>query len=337
MPSPIVLVGSPTALGGHFGGMERTPAAVRAAGLLDRLAARPGLCDTAIEDAGDAPVEPGWASDPDRRAKNRAALLVNLPRITSAAADALAARRDDTRLFALGGDCTSHAAALAGLRRARPDRTLALAWFDAHGDFNTPDTTPSGNVWGMPFAMACGRGDADLVAAVDGPTVDPRHAALLGGQVLDETESRMLAASPIAHFGAGMLGTPAGIAALTGWAAAAAAEVGGLYIAFDLDALDGDDGWALTMPEPNGLSLATALAAVRTLASAIPVVGFGATAVLITEATPADAIERTVDAIAALAEAALGDPGRDRPSASGSGRSAAVSVPLMGDPPTGTV
>ena len=47
----------------------------------------------------------------------------------------------------------------------------ALAWFDAHGDFNTPDTTPSGNVWGMPFAMICGRGEPDLLAACDAPTV----------------------------------------------------------------------------------------------------------------------------------------------------------------------
>ena len=113
---------------------------------------------------------------------------------------------------------------MAGLRRARPGRRLAIAWFDAHGDFNTPDTTPSGNVWGMPFAMLCGRGDPDLVAAADGPSVDEADAALLGGQVLDEAESRTLAASRIAQFGAGMLGTPAGMAALDGWAAAVGAR-----------------------------------------------------------------------------------------------------------------
>ena len=66
----------------------------------------------------------------------------------------------DARLLVLGGDCTSQVGALAGLRRARPGARFGLVWFDAHGDFNTPDTTPSGNVWGMPFAMLCGRGDA---------------------------------------------------------------------------------------------------------------------------------------------------------------------------------
>ena len=58
-----------------------------------------------------------------------------------------------------------------------PGRRLAIAWFDAHGDFNTPDTTPSGNVWGMPFAMLCGRGDPDLVTRCRRPD---RHGAGCG-------------------------------------------------------------------------------------------------------------------------------------------------------------
>jgi arginase len=178
---------------------------------------------------------------------------------------------------------------------------LAIAWFDAHGDFNTPDTTPSGNVWGMPFAMLCGRGDPDLVSAADGPSVDESHAALLGGQVLDKTESRTIAASRIAHFGAGMLGMSAGIEALAGWAVAVGREVDAIYVAFDLDCLDASGGWALTMPETGGLSLPTALAAVRTLAAAIPVVGFGATAVTLANGDG----PKTVDAIAQLAEAAF--------------------------------
>src|SRR4029078_11207244 len=103
--------------------------------------------------------------------------------------------------------------AMEKTHRARPGIQLGLAWFDAHGDFNTPDTTPSGNVWGMPFAMACGRGDERLVAAAGGPSVRTLDAGLFGGQVLDETESRMLAASGVAQLGAGMLGDPAGQAA----------------------------------------------------------------------------------------------------------------------------
>ena len=293
--SAIAVVGVPTSLGGHLSGMERTPAELRRRGLLDRL--REAGLD--LRDDGDLAIEPGFRPDPDPRAQNRALIAEFLPREAAMVAASVA---DGERLLILGGDCCAHAGAMAGLRRARPDRRLAIAWFDAHGDFNTPDTTPSGNVWGMPFAMLCGRGDPDLVAACDGPTVEERHAALLGGQVLDEPESRMLAASPVAHFGAGMLGTPAGLAALGAWASAVGREVDGLYIAIDHDVLDASGDWSVTMPEPGGLSLDAALDAVRALATAIPVVGYGASAMNFGRGDG----PKTVGAAAQLASAALG-------------------------------
>ena len=306
--APIVIAGSPTALGGHFGGMERSPAELRSRGVLERLAGRPGLAGVPLQDHGDARNDPGWAPDPDPRMKNRARLLEYLPRLAAHVTDGLDAAGRGARLLVLGGDCTSHAGALAGIRHARPGMRLGLAWFDAHGDYNTPDTTPSGNVWGMPFAMACGRGDPDLVAAVDGPTVREADAALFGGQVLDETESRMLAASGVAQFGPGMLADDAGQAAVAGWAAAVAERIDGWYVAVDLDALDGAGGWAVAMPEPGGLALETAIATIRVIAgTGAPVVGFGATAVM---TGGGGDIERTVDAVAVLGEAALGaEPG----------------------------
>jgi arginase len=302
--APIVIVGSPTALGGHFAGMERAPAELRRRGLVDRLAARPALAGATWLDRGDAESDPGWAPDPDLRMKNRERLLAFLPGLAGHVASSLEGVAAGARLLVLGGDCTSHAGAMAGIRRARPGTRLGLAWFDAHGDFNTPETTPSGNVWGMPFAMACGRGDRGLVAAVDGPTVREADAGLFGGQVLDETESRMLAASPVAHFGAGMLADAAGRAAVEGWSRTVATRIDGWYIAVDLDVLDRVGGWAVAMPEPGGLALDTAIETVRVIArSGAPVIGFGATAVM--TGSGGD-IERTVDAVAALAEAALG-------------------------------
>jgi arginase len=298
---PLVLVGVPTALGGHLGGMEKTPAGLRNLGILDRLRSRPGLVDTPIVDAGDVPIEPGFVADPDPRAKNRERIASFLPVERDLVAAALRRAGPDARPLIIGGDCTAQAGAMAGLQAIRA-RRLAIAWFDAHGDYNTPDTTPSGNVWGMPFAMICGLGDPDLVSACDGPTADPRHAALIGAQVLDETEARMLATTGVAHFGSGMIATPAGIGALGAWAAAVAGEVDGLYIAIDLDVLDAGGNWAVQMPEPDGLSLDTAIAAVTTLAAAAPIAGFGATAVNLERGGDA---ERTADAVAALAEAAL--------------------------------
>jgi arginase len=299
MTRPIVVIGVPTALGGELPegrheGMADAPAELRRRGLLERL--RDGGLE--IRDDGDLAIGPPFRADPDRRAKNRALIAEFLPREAAMVAAAVAG---DERLLILGGDCCAHAGAMAGLRRARPDRRLAIAWFDAHGDFNTPETTPSGHVWGMPLAMLCGRGPEDLVGACEGPTVDERHAALIGGQVLDEPESRSLAASPIAHFGAGMLQSPAGMAALGAWAATVGREVDGLYIAIDHDVLDADEAaWAVTMPEPAGVPLATAIAAVRTLATAIAVVGYGATTMNFAHGDG----DGTFDAAARLAEAA---------------------------------
>lgn len=309
---PIVVAGSPTALGGHFAGMERTPAELRRRGLLRHLTGEPALASAEWRDAGDAANEPGWAADPDPRAKNRAAITAYIPRLADHVADGLAGAGPDGRLLLLGGDCTSHAGAVAGIRRARPDIRLGLAWFDAHGDFNTPDSTPSGNVWGMPFAMLCGRGDADLLAACDAPGVRGEDAALLGGQVLDESESRTLAASPVAHFGAGMLATDAGRAALGAWAATVAGRVDAWYIAFDLDAIHDGEGLAVAMPEPGGLSIADAERAVAILAATGPVIGFGPTAAMFRDGDPEGTAERTVRAIATLTVAALASGAAER-------------------------
>jgi arginase family enzyme len=138
---------------------------------------------------------------------------------------------------------------------------------------------------------------------VDGPTVSEADSALFGGQVLDETESRMLASSRVAQFGSGMLADAAGMAAVDGWSRAVGARVDGWYVAVDLDVLDAAGGWAVAMPEPDGLALDTVVDAIRTVRrSGRPVVGFGATAAM---DGPGRDMERTVDAIAALAEAAL--------------------------------
>jgi arginase family enzyme len=116
----------------------------------------------------------------------------------------------------------------------------------------------------------------------------------------------MLAASRVAHFGAGMLGTDAGRAALAAWARVVAARIDGWYIAVDLDAIDERVGLAVAMPEAGGLSLADAIGAVRIVAGTGPVVGLGATAAQFgSVGDPA----QTVGAIADLAGAALGRVG----------------------------
>ena len=309
MGDAFAIVGSPTALGGHFAGMDRGPEALRGARLIERLRSRAGFAGATFMDHGDAPIEAGWAADPDPLMKNRDRIIEYLPGLAAHVESALGAgggATSDPRLLLLGGDCTSHTAAMAALQRRNPGARLAIAWFDAHGDFNTPITTPSGNVWGMPFAMLCGRGDAGLVAACSGPTAKEEDAALIGGQVLDEQESRMLAASPVAHFGAGMLAGVAALAALEAWARAVGARCDAMYVAFDLDAIDSSVPLSVAMPEHGGLSVWTAAVALRLLATSNRVIGFGATA-----AMPRSGYDlaKTADVVAQLAEAGLGSGG----------------------------
>ena len=166
---------------------------------------------------------------------------------TEAIADALARRP-----IVLGGCCCSHVGAATGVAR-RVDR-LALVWIDSHGDLNTPETSPSGNLWGMPFRMLL---DAGVVA--------PDDAALVGARNLDPPEAEYMAE----------VGLDDSIdRALTGTDAT--------YVALDLDVLDPSEVDVL-IPEPDGLSADELEALVGDLASRARIAGMGVTGLLATD------------------------------------------------------
>jgi arginase len=129
------------------------------------------------------------------------------------------------RPLVLGGCCCSHIGAVEALA-ARHDR-LGVIWFDAHGDLNTPETSPSGNEWGMPLRMI-----------IDGGAVEPQHVALVGARNLDPPEVEYIAA-------AGIHDEPQAVLA----------QVDCVYVAIDCDVFEPSELTAF-MPEPGGLSLA---------------------------------------------------------------------------------
>jgi arginase len=139
---------------------------------------------------------------------------------------AIAAELPD-RPLVLGGCCSAHVGALEGLS-ARHDQ-LALVWLDAHGDLNTPETSPSGNVWGMPLRMI-----------VDSGMVEPRNVALIGTRNLDPPEEAFIAESGI-HTG------PDAVDRVI-------EECACVYVALDADSLDPGEITSF-MPEPDGLRL----------------------------------------------------------------------------------
>jgi arginase family enzyme len=131
------------------------------------------------------------------------------------------------RPLVLGGDCCSHIGAVEGLA-ARQDR-LAVVWLDAHGDLNTPATSPSGNTWGMPLRMI-----------LDSGAIEPRDVALVGARALDPPEEEYIAQSGL-HTGEGAVQR-----ALDGVAC--------VYVALDADVVEPSE-LAVFMPEPGGFSI----------------------------------------------------------------------------------
>ena len=147
----------------------------------------------------------------------------------------------------LGGCCCSHVGAVEGLA-ARGNR-LAIVWFDAHGDLNTAETSPSGNAWGMPLRMI-----------LDGGAVRPEDVALVGARNLDPPELEYLAASPL-HTGEGAVER-----------ALDAADA--VYVALDADSAEPGE-LACFMPEPDGLGLGELEALLRDGARRSRVAGLG--------------------------------------------------------------
>ena len=131
------------------------------------------------------------------------------------------------RPLVLGGCCCSHVGAIEALSAG--EVCLAVVWIDAHGDLNTPASSPSGNAWGMPLRMV-----------IDDGAVLPRNVALIGARNLDPPEVEFIEASGI------QTGEGAVERALDGADA--------VYVAFDADSVEPGE-LAVFMPEPDGLRL----------------------------------------------------------------------------------
>ncbi|HZS92765.1 MAG TPA: arginase [Chloroflexota bacterium] len=242
----IAIVGVRTDFGSGRRGVDMGPSAIRYAGLqagLERLGHD-------VYDLGDISlpvVEQLAVGDPSLKYLEGCI----------AAAEGLAARiegvRDEGRIaIVLGGD---HSLALGSVAVAARGRELGLLWVDAHGDFNTTATTPSGNIHGMPLAALCGFGDGRLVNLLgDGPKVNPRHVAIVGARSLDEGEKRLLREAGVAVFTMQQIDRQ-GLAAVM----AAALEVvraggDGFHVSFDLDVVDPTQAPGVGTPVPGGIS-----------------------------------------------------------------------------------
>ena len=183
-PTRVAIIGAALDLGAGRRGVDMGPSAIRYAGLRDRLAA----AGIGVEDRGNvqAPLAETRSSGPE----NARFLDEILETCVRVAQEVEAARADGLVPLVLGGD---HSVAIGTLSGLSASGLGGVLWLDAHGDLNTPETTPSGNVHGMPLAVALGRGGSQFSA--DGlriPAVDPSRVALVGVRSLDPGEQALV-------------------------------------------------------------------------------------------------------------------------------------------------
>jgi len=199
----------------------------------------------------EALVKPTWRINkpclPDGEKTTRMATVHEA--IADFAAAAIAAGR---RPVSIAGDCCTAIGMLAGLQRARLNPTLV--WFDAHGDFNTMETTPSGFLGGMPLAMIVGKGDLTLPAAVSLDPLPENQVILTDGRDLDPGEKQLIMRSGVVH-----LADPADLFEFS-------LPTGPLYVHFDVDVVSLNASPAQNYPAKGGPSTSVLCAVFRQLA-----------------------------------------------------------------------
>jgi arginase len=229
--SAIAIIGAALDLGAGRRGVDMGPSAIRYAGLEERLASLG--CDCADWGNVATPVAEATASgDP------RARFLPEIRSTCEGVARRVGEAVGQGRLpIVLGGDHSIALGTLGGLAAAAGGPGAAL-WIDAHGDLNTPQTTPSGNVHGMPLAAALGRGGAGFESdAWPLPALDPARTTLIGVRSLDDGERALLGELELAVHTMSEIDRR-GIEPLVADALGRAAGAAFVHVSLDMDALD---------------------------------------------------------------------------------------------------
>jgi arginase len=243
----IDIIGVPIDLGADRRGVDMGPSAMRYAHLRQK-----------IEDLGHQVNDTGNIEVPiaetctinEPRLKYIDCILPMARRAAGAVATSLAAGRFP---LVLGGD---HSLSLGSIRGAAKARKIGLIWVDAHADFNTDKTTPSGNIHGMPLAALCGLGDLRLTQlwGEDPVAVDPRRVAVIGARDLDPGEKANLREAGVLVMGMEQIDRLGMTAAVEKAIAVVSQDVDGLYMSFDVDALDPRHAPGVGTPVAAGLT-----------------------------------------------------------------------------------
>ncbi|HKJ37975.1 MAG TPA: arginase [Anaerolineales bacterium] len=260
------IIGVPIDLGADRRGVDMGPSAIRYAHLHNKL---DGLGHT-YEDKGNIEVpiqETCEITDP--KLKYIDCIIPMGRRIAGAVATSVQAGRFP---LVLGGD---HSLSVGSIRGAAKHRKLGVIWIDAHADFNTPETTPSGNIHGMPLAALCGLGDPRLVSLWDEtpPVLDPKKVAVIGARDLDPGEKKNLREAGVMVQSMEQIDRLGMISAIEKAIERVSSDVDGIYLSFDMDALDPRNASGVGTPVPGGLTFREAHLACEVIAETGMLIG----------------------------------------------------------------
>ncbi|MBA4160092.1 MAG: arginase [Gemmatimonadetes bacterium] len=284
----IDIIGVPLDFGSGRRGVDMGPSAIRYAGLHSALEA---LGHT-VTDQGSLAVP---LSETCLEGNPQLKYLEPITPVLQELMGRVARSVDEGRFpLILGGD---HSLALGSVAGAARRRRLGVIWLDAHGDFNTDETTPSGNIHGMPLAALCGIGAREFVtlggSKPAGPTLSPHQVAVVGLRSMDEQEKRLLREAGVAVFSMDMIDR-FGIAEVMSRAISVVTRgTDGIYLSLDLDVLDPMLAPGVGTPVRGGLTYREAHLAVELLAETNLLIGM--------DAVEVNPILDTVNITAALA------------------------------------
>jgi len=293
------VIGVPMDLGADRRGVDMGPSAIRYAGLDPEIERVGHDC----RDAGDLPVPRPETreSTSDGRFEGEAKYVTETREVCERlAGEVERALGAGAFPLVLGGD---HSIAIGTVHGAAREGDLGVVWFDAHGDYNTPATTPSGNVHGMSLAATLGVGEFAAEEWAVAPGVDPGNVALVGVRSLDEGERVALRDSDVTVFTMSDVderGLPAVVESAFD---VATAGTDGVHVSLDMDFLDPDEAPGVGTPVRGGTTYREAHAAMERVGERIE----GVRSMEVVEVNPIlDKHNRTAELAVELVASALG-------------------------------
>jgi arginase len=297
--SRIAILGVPMDLGAGRRGVDMGPSAIRVARLQARLAA----LGYEVEDLGNVDVDQAESRKPGR---SDARYLKEIAATCARLADAVEKSLSRARLpIVLGGDHSIAAGTVSGVSRHfhKKHKQVGLIWIDAHADMNTPGTSPSGNVHGMPLACLAGIGPKELVnLAGFAPAVNPRNIALVGIRDVDQLERTEVKSSGLRAFTMREIDERGLRNVMTEAIEIASRNTAGFHVSFDMDSIDPQHAPGVGTPVRGGFTYREAHLALELIADSRRM-----TSMEIVEVNPVlDVANRTAELAVELVLSALG-------------------------------